>query len=278
MRRSVPVLAAIIMLLIMLALQGDAEARHRPPTPTPTPVAGSYPLHTGIVSTTFFVGEIFNAHTTDGSQVCSTYDAQWAYHWGGVNEGTVSSSAPDCAGSVYGSCDGTAPSGPTSCRTEKRTAVNGYFPSQAHPLENPFYLDLPYDDLNNSAAFKDRCSVVPWARVIDPSGAHCKDGSFSYMKNRWVAITGPNGATCYGQIEDAGPFVYNDEAYVFGTARPKSKRANNAGLDVSPALNSCLGFKALNGDSDRVSWRFIDDKMVPSGPWRMLITTSGVTN
>lgn len=92
----------------------------------------------------------------------------------------------------------------------------------------------------------------------------------------------PNGPTCYGQIEDAGPShddLYHDAAYVFGTddVRPAQHRFNNAGLDVSPALNGCLGFADLDGDSDRVSWRFADDADVPDGPWRRLVTKSGVT-
>jgi hypothetical protein len=201
-------------------------------------------------------------------------------HWGGVNDGTEPSSDPDCAGSVYGSCDGVAPNGPASCTIERRTAANGYFPSSITPLENPFYLDLPYDDLNNAHAFADRCRVVPWAQQIDPSGAHCSDPNFSYMKNQWVAITGPNGQTCYGQIEDAGPGQYDDENYVFGSAnaRPKSTQYNNAGLDVSPALNGCLGYAALDGENDHVSWRFVPQSAVPPGPWLRVVTTSGVTN
>jgi len=244
---------------------------------TTTTGGGTYPLHTSIVSTTFWVGEIYDASLADGSQVCSTYDSFWAYHWsGGVKTGTDPST--DCAGAPIGGCDG-VPSGSGSsftCATEKRTAANGYFPTSpsVRPAENPFYLDLPYDDVNNKTAFKDRCSVVPWASQYPASD--CKNAGFSYLKNHWVAITGPNGATCYGQIEDAGPFKYDDEAYVFGTAKPQSKQANNAGLDVSPALNGCLGFKELDGDSDRVSWRFVDALQVPAGPWTRIVTSSPV--
>jgi hypothetical protein len=253
------------------------------PTPSPSPTPGSYPLHTNIVSTTFWVGEEYKPNASDGSQACSTYDADWAKHWSGGIDLFPEQNA-GCTGSPVGGCDGIA-QGTTaatfSCNTEPRTAQNGYFPSQAHPAENPFYLDLPYDDLNNAAAFKDRCSVVPWAKSVDPTGAHCSDSNFSYMKNRWVAITGPNGQTCYGQIEDAGPDHYDAEAYVFGAndARPPAdSQTNSAGLDVSPALNGCLGFKALDGDSDHVSWRFVDDKDVPAGPWTHVVTTSGVQN
>ncbi len=254
------------------------------PSPSPSPASGGYPWHTNIVSTTFWVGEIFNASLSDGSQVCSAYDSQWAMHWsGGINMGP----SPDtgCTGSPVGGCDG-VPSGTTlamfTCQTEARSATNGYFPTHATPHENPFYLDLPFDDLNDPTAFAERCQVIPWATQLDPTGAHCSDGNFSYMKNHWVEIVGPNGHTCYGQIEDAGPShgsLYHDATYVFGStdARPVQGQFNDAGLDVSPALNGCLGYAELDGDNDHVDWQFIDAQNVPAGPWKTVVTTSPVT-
>jgi hypothetical protein len=107
------------------------------------------------------------------------------------------------------------------------------------------------------------------------------------MKNRWVQITGPSGRTCYGQIEDAGPSsgsMYHDKAYVFGSndARPQNKAfsgdpTQGAGMDVSPALNGCLGFADLDGDNDHVSWRWIDRANVPAGPWLNVVTTRQVS-
>jgi hypothetical protein len=250
---------------------------------TTTPPGGSsaYPMHTGIFATTFWVGEIFNASAADGSQVCSTYDSNWALHWsGGVNQG-ASAPGTDCAGAPYGGCDGvpTGTGASFTCATEARTSSNGDFPtsSSVHPAENPFYLDLPYDDVNDAAAFAQRCSTIPWASQYPASS--CKNRGFSYMKNHWVKLIGANGSLCYGQIEDAGPFEYDDTAYVFGSgdARPQSTRANNAGLDVSPAVNGCLGFKELDGDTDKVSWQFVDASQVPTGPWTRIVTTRGVS-
>src|SRR5581483_11187896 len=171
-----------------------------------TAPAGSSPLHTNIVATTFWVGEIFDADLSDGSQACSTYDSEWAYHWsGGADVGTDPST--DCAGAPIGGCDG-VPSGTGSsftCATQKRTAANGYFPTDpsVHPAQNPFYVDLPFDDVNDPVAFRERCQVIPWADQFP--AADCARATFSYMKNHWVQITGPNGNTCYGQVEDAGP-------------------------------------------------------------------------
>ncbi len=267
-----------------------ADAGAPPPadggTPPPPPADGgtthagrTYPVHTNIVSTTFWVGEIFNGSLADGSQVCSTYDQNWAFHWSGVNKGTVPANAAGCAGAIIGGCDGV--SSGNACATEARTATNGFFPTSAPmPHENPFYLDLPYDDVNDATAFAERCSVIPWAN--DPGYVgHCADGSFSYMKNRWVKITGPNGHTCYGQNEDAGPShgsLYHDKAYVFGTtnAQPVQGQFNNAGMDVSPALNGCLGYAELDGENDKVTWQFVDAVDVPVGPWKTVVTTSQV--
>lgn len=220
-------------------------------SPVNAPHGRVYPLHTDIVATTFWVGEVLDPTASDGSQVVSAYDSEWMAHYGG--------------------CDGIRRG--DRCTTERRTAANGFFPTRMVPQENPFYLDLPFDDLNDPTAFAQRAAVVPWSD--DPGYAgHATDPSFSYLKNRWVMIS--NGtATCYGQIQDAGPGEYHDAEYVFGDhdARPANKKFNGAGMDVSPALNGCLGFQQLNGNQDVVDWRFVDTEDVPPGPWKRIITT-----
>ncbi len=230
-----------------------------PPTVRPSPRAeladsATYPWHTNIVATTFWVGEIFDPQAPDGSQTYSTYDSAWLQSYGG--------------------CDGVVADG--TCRTEARTASNGYFPTRMTPRENPFYLDLPYDDIHNGAAFEERARVIPWAGGAAYAGKGT-DTAFSYMKNRWVRIRS-GGRECYGQIQDAGPGQYQDTAYVFGAddARPANRRFNGAGMDVSPALNGCLGFKQLNGQEDRVDWQFVDAGAVPPGPWTSIVTTRQV--
>lgn len=226
-----------------------------PPGVVSPPVATrQYPWHTGIVSTTFWVGEIFDPDASDGSQVLSTYDSGWL--------------------SSYGGCDGVVVAG--ECRTERRTASNDYFPTGMTPRENPFYLDLPFDDINDGSAFRVRESVIPWAGDAAYRGVGGNQ-DVSLMKNRWVMLRA-NGQTCYGQIQDAGPGVYDDAGYVFGSndQRPANSRYNGAGMDVSPALNGCLRFADLDGDSDRVDWRFVEFADVPAGPWRRIVTTSGV--
>lgn len=238
--------AAAILTSCWSAIPSDAE------TLAATSVkSGNYPLHTGIVATTFWVGEMFDPTASDGSQVISTYDSLWVQHYGG--------------------CDGKLVD--RECLTEKRSAENRYFPTSMTPLENPFYLDLPFDDVNDSAAFDRRASVVPWADKPG-SARRAKDSTFSLMKNRWVQIQ-KGERTCYGQIQDAGPGQYNDAEYVFGAddRRPLNKKFNGAGMDVSPALNGCLDFADINGQDDRIDWRFVDAADVPPGPWTQLMTT-----
>lgn len=219
-----------------------------------TEQSGDYPWHTDIVATTFWVGEVFDPDADDGTQEYSTYDSEWM--------------------TSYGGCDGRLVDG--VCETEPRRAENGYFPTAITPRENPFYLDLPYDDVNDPEGFARRGEVIPWAGDAEYRDV-VDDPSVSLMKNRWVRLRA-NGRTCYGQIQDAGPGEYHDAAYVFGTddRRPANTRYNGAGMDVSPALNGCLGFAELNGDDDRVDWQFVDERDVPEGPWRRIVTTSGV--
>jgi hypothetical protein len=185
---------------------------------------------------------------------CSTtvQAQEYSWHYGIVATnfwvGQVISSARDGSQKIsayddhweahYGGCDGIVVR--NVCTFELRSAANGYFPTQMTPQQNPFYLDLPLQDRS--------------------------------LKDRWVHLR-KDGRVCYGQVEDAGPAVYDDVAYVLGDARPKNTRFNGAGLDVSPALNGCLGFTgAVDGASDRVDWRFIDAVDVPAGPWTRIRT------
>ena len=238
---------ATITLAVVVAVALPACAAMSGPRPDT-----GYPWHTDIVATTFWVGEVFDPGAPDGSQRVSTYDSDWL--------------------GSYGGCDGIEADG--GCRTEPRTAEADYFPTRMTPRENPFYLDLPFDDLNDETGFATRGEVVPWA--ADPLYASAVDDpDISLMKNRWVVLH-RDGRVCYGQIQDAGPGEYRDAAYVFGDddRRPTNTRFNGAGLDVSPALNGCLGFADLDGDGDRVDWAFVDDGDVPPGPWTKLVTDS----
>lgn len=212
----------------------------------------SFPWHLCLVATTFWVGEIHDPNAHDGSQMISAYDGWWYERYGG--------------------CDGVVEDG--VCNTEVREAANNYFPKHMTPQQNPFYLDLPFNDVTNEKAFSQR-HLIPWANDFGYAG-NLENKKFSYMKNRWVELSF-RGKTCFAQIADAGPVVYDDFEYVFGenNERPKNTEFNGAGMDVSPAVVGCLGFDALNGTQAGVSWRFVDEVDVPDGPWKIVVTESG---
>ena len=210
-----------------------------------------YPVHRNVTATVFWIGEPVGDGSTENNAI-SAYDDRWLAHYGGTDDAGYVRNYP-------------------------------YFPRFA-PHENPFYIDLPYDDfLNSGDARPGRESDVPWANTAEAEivAAARHQRPYSLMKNRWVKLShAQNGTirTCYGQIEDAGPYVYNDARYVFGSGdvAPANRRAHNAGLDVSPALRDCLGFRGLDNDSNRVSWQFANETELPAGPWRRVVTTRQV--
>lgn len=139
----------------------------------------------------------------------------------------------------------------------------GFAPCSFAPRENPFYFALPYNDYDGDGNLKAEAELkrIPWYDGTKPAE------NASLLKNHWIAVT-LKGKTAYAQWEDVGPFNEDDINYVFGGASPKAR----AGLDLSPATNDYLG---LNGE-DFVSWKFVDSKDVPDGPWKTNITTSGL--
>ena len=138
------------------------------------------------------------------------------------------------------------------------------------PKENPFYVTVPYNDFNDNGNRKANAqTVVPWA-----DEKTWKDNE-SMMKNRWVRVI-KGEKTCYAQVEDSGPYQYDDHNYVFGNARPINTRANNAGMDVSPALRDCLVFQGLNNADNKIDWQFVNAEDVPAGPWKETVTVSQI--
>lgn len=195
---------------------------------------GKYPLHRNIVTTYFWVGEPADADNQYIDNTSSSWDTDWTNHYGGVDD-------------------------PTN--------RNQYLPSQFVPKENPFYFALPYNDFYDNGTRKaDSYGTVYWA------SQKSWNDSESMVKNRWIEITKDN-KTAYAQWEDAGPFVYDDSAYVFGNSSPKNTLNHNAGLDVSPAVKDYIN---LQHGKNVVDWRFVDFGDVPDGPWKNTITTSQV--
>ncbi len=192
----------------------------------------SYPLHTGISSTVFWIGEEADASNGGIANLSSAWDEKWMARYGGVD-------SPD--------------------------QRDGYRPAGFIPRENPFYVALPFNDFDENGVRKaDLQKWIPWYKPGLPEDR-------SYCKNRWVEIA-KGDRRVYAQWEDVGPFGEDDAAYVFADAMPKNGVNDRAGIDLSPAVRDYLGVE----DIDRVDWRFVDEAEVPEGPWKRIVTVSGV--
>jgi hypothetical protein len=190
-------------------------------------------LHKNIISTYFYIGEDASKDNDNIDNISSAWDENWSIHYGGIDD------------------------------PNDRNQSFIYYPATFIPKENPFYVALPYNDFDDNGNKKpDLKKIIPWYIATYQS----------LMKNRWVKIT-KNDKTVYAQIEDAGPFEYNDWQYVFGPSNPINTFGAKAGIDVSPAVKLYLGLK----DVDKVDWKFVNSDDVPDGPWKNIITTRGVT-
>lgn len=145
-----------------------------------------YPVHSGIPTTVFWVGEEADPHTNDNiHNISSAWVVDWEASFGGVDD----------------------PS--DRC---------GYKPCGFEPKENPFYFALPFFEYTEQGLKPaSELEVIPWYDGrLEPGG--------SIIKNRWIEIE-HNGKKAYAQWQDAGPFGEGDARYVFGTDRPSEPRA-----------------------------------------------------
>jgi hypothetical protein len=183
--------------------------------------ASRYPWKLGIVSTVFWVGETGNGPT----HTRSAWDAHWEQSYGGMDD---------------------------------PARRNGFEPAGFRPLQNPFYVALPYCDMEDGRLKAEAATLVPWfiERFRGPDQSVCK--------GRWVEIRHGLKA-CYAQWEDVGPFRTDHVAYVFGEERPSPNLNHGAGIDVSPAVRDYLRLGSL----DLVDWRFVQRAEVPAGPWSL---------
>jgi len=136
----------------------------------------------------------------------------------------------------------------------------GYFPAAFTPKQNPFYVALPFADVDPDGNQKEITKKIP--------GFGQNQGPLT--KNRWVEVR-YKGKSCFAQWQDVGPFGEDDFDWVFGSAKkPKNKQGLKAGLDISPATAQYLGM----ADSGKTEWRFVDEKDVPDGAWKAIVTRS----
>ncbi len=188
--------------------------------------SGRYPWKMNIVTTIFWIGErptVNNPVPNDKSS--------WDHSW------TAS----------YGGYDNPEP-----------TARRNYIPVNFVPRQNPFYVALPYNDVDGGRTKSEAASVIPWFK-----DAFVRDGQTT-LKGRWLAIR-HGSRLCFAQWEDCGPFRTDHWQYVFGNERPRPNLNQGAGLDVSPAVRDYLGL----GNKDACDWKFVEFREVPPGPWAM---------
>ena len=210
--------------------------RHFAPT-LPRESYATHPWKTDITATVFWIGE---PKGTDASarNSSSAWDVHWMKNFGGADD-------PDPA---------------------KRTA--DFRPAEFVPKLNPFYVALPYNDVEGGAATKAEATrIIPWFKQT------YQEQGKSVCRDRWIVIR-LGERVCYAQWSDCGPFVTDDASYVFGSARPSNTQSNGAGLSLSPAVRDYLGFTS----GAKCDWRFADLHEVPDGPWRRHGTNNPFTN
>lgn len=208
------------------------DQSHRRNFPDPKKVKsparrGAYPWHFDITATYFFIGELATRRNPVPN-TASSWDSAWDDNYGGYDD-------------------------PDPANRDPRT----YAPKGFTPQLNPFYVALPYNDIQRGGPKPEAAKVIPWYR-------RDKGGKYeSVCRGMWVQIY-YKGRYCFAQWEDCGPFVTDDWEYVFGQARPKNTSNHGAGIDISPAVRDYLG---IPGGMAKVHWRFVDFSLVPGGPW-----------
>jgi len=186
--------------------------------------SGEYAWKVGIATTVFWVGEQATVNNPVANDK-SAWDSGWISSYGGTD----------------------------SPNSEDRL---NFIPSTFIPRQNPFYVALPYNDVDDHHTKPEAAQVIPWF-----NSSFVRDGQ-SVCKGRWVAIR-HGKKVCYAQWEDVGPFQTDHWQYVFGSERPRPNRNRDAGLDVSPAVRQYLALDNV----DFCDWKFVEFLRVPSGPW-----------
>jgi hypothetical protein len=179
------------------------------------------------ITTIFWVGEGATEENDYIHNRSSYWDENWMKHYGGID----------------------------SPQNRK-----GWLPAAFTPKQNPFYVALPFAEVDGDGNLKEIAKKIP--------GFGQNAGPLT--RNRWVEIR-YKGKSCFAQWQDVGPNGEDDFDWVFGKAKkPKNKWGLKAGLDISPATAQYLSIV----DSDTTEWRFVDEKDVPDGPWKAIITRS----
>ncbi|MBC7980176.1 MAG: hypothetical protein H7Y36_06405, partial [Armatimonadetes bacterium] len=240
---EVSIIALGMIFHASVSAQGQAGSAPRVVIPTGSrpiapvrPIAPSsrilYPWKTYVTATIFWCGEL-PTERNPTPNCKSSWDTSWSTNFGGYDDPSP----------------------------ENRIAnhMSGDFrPKNFVPKLNPFYIALPYNDVQGWSSHKaEAAKVIPWFRRMQPAPGK------TVLKGRWVQIF-YNKRSCYAQWEDCGPWVTDDWEYVFGNKAPKATQNGSAGIDLSPSIRDYLGVNS----GTKVHWRFVEDGQVPYGPWK----------
>jgi hypothetical protein len=177
------------------------------------------------MTTVFWIGEDANAENAFIPNYASYWDPNWLKNFGGVDN-------------------------PANRK--------GYMPSGFTPRQNPFYVALPYGEIEENGTLKESAKKIPGHGT----------GKGPLTRNRWVEVR-YKGKSCFAQWLDVGPYEVDDFDWVFGdAAAPKNTFGLKAGLDISPATAQYLG---IDG-SGKTEWRFVEEEDLPDGPWKAIVT------
>ena len=227
--RSRVIVATILLVTPLCYITSQGNAQHSPEdaaknTSNKAKNSAQMQKFKKTMTTIFWVGEGASGDNGFIHNYASYWDVNWMKHFGGVDNPL------------------------------KR---KGYMPAAFTPKQNPFYVALPFAEVDTQGRVKEITKKIPGYGTNQP-----------LTKNRWVEIR-YSGKSCFGQWQDVGPFGEDDFDWVFGSAtKPKNTQGLKAGLDVSPAVAEFLGLK----DSDKTEWRFVDEQSVPNGPWHEIVT------
>ncbi len=208
------------------------KAKKRPAVYTPSTYRhrsipnSHFPWKRDITATIFWIGERPTANNPTPNNA-SSWDVDWQANYGGYDD-------PNPA-----------------------NRTTGYRPRSFIPMENPFYVALPYNDVQRGKTKPEASRVVPWFKQ------RFKKEGRTTLKSQWLVIRYKD-RFCFAQWEDCGPFVTDDWQYVFGRAKPKNHSNQGAGIDLSPAVRDYLRLKS----GAKVDWRFVSLSEVRAGPWK----------
>ena len=215
-RGSILVGAAALLLTGAL-LAGCGGGGDAPTTTTTGRTSGTtsdqagYPWHTGIVATTFWVGEVFDPNAADGSQMFSTYDAEWS-------RTTAAATASTTAG------------------LPDRAADRGqrFFPTRDDAAGEPVLPRPALRRRQRPRGLRRSRRGRALGRRRGLRGAR-EDPTRQLLHEEPVGADPPRTATCYGQIQDAVRVSTTTRIMSSATTTdgPQNQRYNGAGMDVA---------------------------------------------